>query len=75
MDEQLPIGEFHQDKESIPLFLPVRYSPRTACNLPYSYSRRLALELERLSTIFGTADALEGLSALIEGRRAVYSGE
>jgi len=35
----------------------------------------LALELERLSTIFGTADALEGLSALIEGRRAVYSGE
>ena len=35
----------------------------------------LALELERLSTIFETADALEGLSALIEGRRAVYSGE
>ncbi len=35
----------------------------------------LALELERLSTIFGTADALEGLSALIEGRRAVYCGE
>jgi len=34
----------------------------------------LALELTRLSTIFGTDDALEGLSALIEGRRATYTG-
>jgi len=33
----------------------------------------LALELERLSTIFGTSDALEGLSALIEGRRPEYT--
>ena len=32
----------------------------------------LALELERLSVIFGTSDALEGLSALIEGRRPEY---
>ena len=33
----------------------------------------LALELERLGTIFATADAHEGLSALIEGRRPQYS--
>lgn len=33
----------------------------------------LALELERLHDIFGTADALEGLSALIEGRRPTYT--
>ena len=33
----------------------------------------LALELERLHTIFATADAHEGLSALIEGRRPKYS--
>jgi hypothetical protein len=33
----------------------------------------LALELERLAEIFGTADALEGLSALIEGRRPSYT--
>jgi hypothetical protein len=33
----------------------------------------LALELERLETIFATADAHEGLSALIEGRRPQYS--
>jgi enoyl-CoA hydratase/3-hydroxyacyl-CoA dehydrogenase len=35
----------------------------------------LALELASLETIFGTADALEGLSALIEGRRPAYRGE
>ena len=33
----------------------------------------LALELDRLSDIFGTSDALEGLSALIEGRRPEYT--
>jgi enoyl-CoA hydratase/carnithine racemase len=33
----------------------------------------LALELDRLSAIFGTSDALEGLSALIEGRRPEYT--
>ena len=33
----------------------------------------LELELEGLEEIFGTADALEGLSALIEGRRPSYS--
>jgi enoyl-CoA hydratase/carnithine racemase len=33
----------------------------------------LALELERLHDIFGTDDALEGLSALIEGRRPTYT--
>ena len=33
----------------------------------------LALELERLEGIFSTADALEGLSALIEGRRPTYT--
>lgn len=32
----------------------------------------LKLELERLEEIFGTSDAEEGLSALIEGRRPMY---
>ena len=32
----------------------------------------LALELANLEDIFGTSDALEGLSALIEGRRPEY---
>ncbi len=34
----------------------------------------LQLELDGLEGIFGTADALEGLSALIEGRRPDYRG-
>ncbi len=34
----------------------------------------LQLELDGLETTFGTHDALEGLSALIEGRRPEYSG-
>jgi len=33
----------------------------------------LSLELQRLNDIFSTADALEGLSALIEGRRPNYT--
>jgi len=33
----------------------------------------LQLELDGLLTIFSTSDALEGLSALIENRRATYS--
>ena len=33
----------------------------------------LALELSNLNDIFATADALEGLSALIEGRRPTYT--
>ena len=33
----------------------------------------LKSELESLRTIFSTNDALEGLSALIEGRKATYS--
>ena len=33
----------------------------------------LALELSNLNDIFNTADALEGLSALIEGRRPTYT--
>ena len=33
----------------------------------------LALELSSLEDIFSTADALEGLSALIEGRRPNYT--
>jgi hypothetical protein len=33
----------------------------------------LALELSSLEDIFSTADALEGLSALIEGRRPSYT--
>ena len=33
----------------------------------------LGRELGGLEAIFGTADALEGLSALIEGRRPSYS--
>jgi len=37
-------------------------------------SSGLKSELEGLETIFGTADSLEGLSALIEGRRPEYSG-
>jgi hypothetical protein len=32
----------------------------------------LALELAGLTELFGTADALEGLSALIENRRPTY---
>ena len=32
----------------------------------------LALELAELGTIFASKDALEGLSALIEGRRPAY---
>ena len=34
----------------------------------------LESELEGLDRIFSTSDALEGLSALIEGRRPEYSG-
>ena len=34
----------------------------------------LESELNGLHEIFGTTDALEGLSALIEGRRPEYSG-
>ena len=33
----------------------------------------LALELERLDDIFASTDALEGLSALIQGRRPNYT--
>jgi hypothetical protein len=33
----------------------------------------LSQELENLEKIFTTADALEGLSALIEGRRPSYT--
>ena len=33
----------------------------------------LALELSNLEDVFGTSDALEGLSALIEGRRPSYT--
>jgi enoyl-CoA hydratase/3-hydroxyacyl-CoA dehydrogenase len=33
----------------------------------------LAMELSNLEDIFGTSDALEGLSALIEGRRPTYT--
>ena len=35
-------------------------------------SKGLEMELEGLNQIFSTEDALEGLSALIEGRRATY---
>lgn len=38
-----------------------------------SLDRGLELELERLEEIFSTADAEEGLSALIEGRRPKYN--
>ena len=33
----------------------------------------LDIELSKLTDIFSTRDALEGLSALIEGRRATYT--
>jgi hypothetical protein len=36
-------------------------------------SEGLQLELDRLTEIFSTADSLEGLSALIEGRKPTYS--
>ena len=36
-------------------------------------SEGLQLELDRLTEIFSTADSLEGLSALIEGRKPSYS--
>ena len=35
----------------------------------------LQAELEGLEQIFGTADALEGLSALIENRRPTYTNQ
>ena len=35
----------------------------------------LQLELDGLDKIFATADALEGLSALIEGRRPTYKNK
>ena len=38
-----------------------------------SLSEGLQLELDRLTEIFSTADSLEGLSALIEGRKPTYS--
>ena len=38
-------------------------------------SAGLALELAGLNDIFSTADSLEGLSALIEGRRPTYSNQ
>lgn len=37
-------------------------------------SAGLQAELDGLEAIFSTSDALEGLSALIEGRRATYTG-
>ena len=37
-----------------------------------SLSNGLSKELENLETIFSTDDALEGLSALIEGRKPTY---
>ena len=36
-------------------------------------TRGLQLELDGLTEIFSTADSLEGLSALIEGRRPTYT--
>ena len=39
-----------------------------------SLSEGLQAELDGLDAIFSTADAFEGLSALIEGRRAAYTG-
>ena len=36
-------------------------------------SQGLQLELDGLTEIFSTADSLEGLSALIEGRRPTYT--
>jgi ethanolamine utilization protein EutQ (cupin superfamily) len=39
-----------------------------------SLAAGLQMELDGLDAIFSTADALEGLSALIEGRRATYTG-
>ena len=38
-----------------------------------SLSEGLQLELDRLTEIFSTEDSLEGLSALIEGRKPTYS--
>jgi len=40
-----------------------------------SLSEGLQLELDRLTEIFSTADSLEGLSALIEGRKPTYTNE
>jgi len=39
-----------------------------------SLAAGLQMELDGLEAIFSTDDALEGLSALIEGRRATYTG-
>jgi enoyl-CoA hydratase/3-hydroxyacyl-CoA dehydrogenase len=41
---------------------------------PEDIAAGLQSELDRLDQIFSTEDALEGLSALIEGRRPTYSG-
>ena len=35
----------------------------------------LEMELEKLESIFSTDDSLEGLSALIEGRKPKYQGK
>ena len=40
-----------------------------------SLSEGLQLELDRLTEIFSTSDSLEGLSALIEGRKPTYTNE
>ena len=44
-----------------------------AINTGDDLEKGLSLELERLEEIFATNDSLEGLSALIEGRRPTYN--
>jgi enoyl-CoA hydratase/3-hydroxyacyl-CoA dehydrogenase len=47
-------------------------SERIDATASMSLADGLQLELQGLDRIFSTEDALEGLSALIEGRRATY---
>ena len=50
----------------------VMASERIDATASMSLAEGLQLELQGLDRIFSTEDALEGLSALIEGRRATY---
>jgi enoyl-CoA hydratase/carnithine racemase len=47
-------------------------SERIDATASMTLAEGLELELQGLDRIFSTEDALEGLSALIEGRRATY---
>lgn len=83
LNHQCPKGFDEQDsnvsrqlkslKFTAPVGLQMAHDLINASNL--SLSDGLASELNGLETIFSTVDALEGLSALIEGRKPTYVGK